>query len=69
MPALKPYTVPTVSDLGAIADGTAWFGSNASHDVLIGPNGQVVLVGQSGSSDACVTPDGSIGRASCEGQP
>jgi hypothetical protein len=58
MPSLpdmrKHYTSPAVEAYGSVAALTGLFGSQQIQDVLVNPQGQVVLTGQ-GSIDACPT--------------
>lgn len=64
---MNDYTAPSVSDLGHLEALTGLFGSSAQPDVLVNPQGQVVLTG-SGSLDACPTQNPTLG-GSCTFNP
>lgn len=52
----KPYTPPTLTDYGDVADLTGIFGAASTGDVLVDTNGNVVQEGNL-SIDACPTLD------------
>jgi hypothetical protein len=57
----KSYLQPQLAEHGSVAALTGLFGSQQVQDVLVNPQGQVVLTG-TGSIDACPTQNPAPGE-------